>query len=296
MNRKRRAKLVNGFDFALFTFPALAAVLITTNIPFVMSIYYSLFDWNGLSRSMTFVGFDNFVRIFTIDAQFMKAIQFTVRFAAFYIIIVNVLAIVIALPLSKPGIVSQIGRSCFYIPNIISLIAVSLVWRFLFGPGFDALADITGFEIFRWSWLGTSTLAFYSTLILTLWQSVGFYMIIYVAGIIGVPQDITEAAQIDGSRGIGHFFHITLPLIMPSVTVCVFTSLIGALKLFDVVLAFTKGGPGGSTATIAWNIYQEAFSKHRFGVATAKSVVFFAAVLVITVIQLAFFKKREVEI
>jgi raffinose/stachyose/melibiose transport system permease protein len=133
-------------------------------------------------------------------------------------------------------------------------------------------------------------------LILTVWQSVGFYMIIYIAGIIGIPKDVVEAAEIDGSRGIRHFLRITLPLIMPSVTVCIFTSLTGALKLFDVVLAFTKGGPGGSTATISWNIYQEAFSSYRYGVATAKSVVFFAAVLIITVIQLAFFKKREVEV
>jgi len=267
--------------------------MIITDIPFVMSLFYSLFDWNGLSRTKTFVGLANFVRIFTNDKNFVKSILFTLRFSAYYVIVVNVLGMLFALPLAKAGPASKIGRSLFYIPNVISMIAVALVWKFLFGHGFDALASITGWDIFKWSWLGSSNLAFYSVLIVTLWQSVGFYVIVYVAGIIGVPKDIIEAADIDGSRGIGHFFHVTLPLIMPSVTVCVFSSLTGAFKLFDVILAFTRGGPGGSTMTVAFHIYNEAFAKYRYGLAIAKSVLFFAAVLLVTVLQLTFFKRRE---
>ena len=296
MGIKIKKKIINGLDFAVFTFPALIMVLIATNIPFILNLYYALFDWNGVSRSMKFVGLNNFIRIFTIDAQFSKATFFTLRFAIFYLFIVNVIAIIFALMLARVSLISSIGRSCYYIPNIISLIAVGFIWKFIFGPGFDYLYTLTGLEFYKLSWMGSSKLAFYSVLIVTIWQNSGFYMIIYIAGILGIPKDVIEAAEIDGSRGIGHFFRITLPLIMPSVTVCIFTSLTYAFKLFDIVLVFTMGGPGGSTETVAYNIYAEAFKKQRYGLATAKSVVFFMVVLIVTAIQLVIFKKREVEV
>lgn len=282
--------------FALFVFPALIFVLFATDIPFLMNLYYSFFKWNGIGKSMTFVGLDNFIHIFTKGGLFWKGALFTLRFAVFYVIIVNVISLTIALFLSKKSKISSVGRAFYYIPYIISLTAISLIWKFIFGPGFEALYSITGWEFFNWSWVGTPKLAFYVVVMMTVWQNIGFYMVNYIAGIISVPTELSEAARIDGANRVQNFFKITLPLIMPSISICLLTSLTFSFKLFDVVMVFTKGGPANSTVTVAYDIYKEAFASNNYGLATAKSLVFVAFVLLITSAQLIISKRREVEV
>jgi hypothetical protein len=282
--------------FALFVFPAVIFVLFATDIPFLMNLYYSFFKWNGIGKNMTFVGFDNFVRIFTKGGLFWKGAMFTLRFSLFYVIIVNVISLTVALFLSKKSKISSAGRAFYYIPYIISLTAISLIWKFIFVPGFEALYSMTGWECFNWSWVGTPKLAFYVVVIMTVWQNIGFYMANYIAGIISVPTELSEAARIDGAGRVQSFFRITLPLIMPSISICLLTSLTFSFKLFDVVMVFTKGGPANSTVTVAYDIYKEAFVNNNYGFATAKSLVFVAFVLLVTSIQLIITKRREVEV
>lgn len=281
--------------FILFVFPALAFVLFATDIPFVMNLYYSVFDWNGIGKSMEFVGLDNFVKIFTNDSLFWKSVMFTLKFSVFFVIIVNLISLVVAVVLSKENKSSSIGRAFYYIPYIISLTAISLIWKFIFGPGFEALYNITGWEFFNWSWVGTPKLAFYVVVIMAVWQNVGFYMVNYIAGITSVPGELVEAAKIDGATNFQTFRKITIPMIMPAVSICTLTSLTFAFKLFDIIMVFTKGGPANSTVSVAYNIYKEAFVTSRYGMATAKSLVFVVFVLMVTVIQLKVTKSREVE-
>lgn len=288
-------KIKDFLIFALFVFPAVTFVLFATDIPFLMNLYYSFFEWNGISKNMKFVAFDNFIRIFTADSLFWKSAKFTLKFAVFYVLIVNVISLTIALVLSKERKRSSVGRAFYYVPYIISLTAISLIWKFIFGPGFEALYNITGWEFFNWSWLGTSKLAFFVVVIMTVWQNVGFYMVNYIAGIIAVPKDVMEAAHIDGASKWNVLSKITLPLIMPSVSICMLTSLTFAFKLFDVIMVFTKGGPANSTISVAYNIYKEAFVNSNYGLATAKSLVFVVFVLIVTAIQLRVTKAREVE-
>ena len=276
--------------FAIFVFPAVIFVLFATDIPFLMNLYYSFFKWNGIGKNMTFVGFDNFVRIFTKGGLFWKGAMFTLKFSLFYVIIVNIISLTVALFLSKKSKISSAGRAFYYIPYIISLTAISLIWKFIFGPGFEALYSMTGWEFFNWSWVGTPKLAFYVVVIMTVWQNIGFYMANYIAGIISVPTELSEAARIDGAG------RITLPLIMPSISICLLTSLTFSFKLFDVVMVFTKGGPANSTVTVAYDIYKEAFVNNNYGFATAKSLVFVVFVLLVTSIQLIITKRREVEV
>ena len=273
--------------FALFVFPAVAFVLFATDIPFMMTLYYSVFDWNGIGKSMTFVGLGNFVKIFTNDTLFWKGVRFTLKFAVFYVVIVNIISLVVALIMSKERKSSSIGRAFYYIPYIISLTAISLIWKFIFGAGFEALYNITGWEFFNWSWVGTPKLAFR--------QRVGFYMVNYIAGIIAVPKDLIEAAKIDGANSFQVFLKITVPMIMPAVSICMLTALTFAFKLFDIIMVFTKGGPANSTVSVAYNIYKEAFVNNKYGLATAKSLVFVFFVLIVTAIQLKVTKSREVE-
>lgn len=295
MNKLKDKNIKKFLLFALFVFPAVGFVLFSTGIPFIMNLYYSVFKWNGVGRSMEFVGLDNFVKIFTNDRLFWKGVSFTLKFAVFYVIIVNAVSLAVALVMSKERKSSSVGRAFYYVPYIISLTAISLIWKFILGPGFEALYEVTGWGFFNWSWVGTPKLAFYVVVIMAVWQNVGFYMVNYVAGIIAVPKELLEAAKIDGANAVQIFSKITIPMIMPAISICMFTSLTFAFKLFDIIMVFTKGGPANSTVTVAYNIYQEAFSNSQYGLATAKSLVFVVFVLIVTAIQMKITKSKEVE-
>ncbi len=214
----------------------------------------------------------------------------------FFIIVVNALALLMAVLLVNKTRISSISRSFIFIPHIISLVAISLIWKFIFGPGFTYLQDLTNLDIFGWSWLGGDVkVTFFATELVAIWQNVGFYMIIYIAGLMAIPSDVIEAASIDGASRVQTFIKVKMPLLMPAFTICLFHSLTYGFKVFDVILVLTQGGPANSTSSIAFNIFREAFTTNRYGLATAKSLIFFMGVLVITLIQLKVFKSKEVE-
>ncbi|WP_020613339.1 carbohydrate ABC transporter permease [Sediminispirochaeta bajacaliforniensis] len=292
MNNNASEKLI----FGIFVLPSLAFVLFATDIPFLLNLYYSVFDWNGISKSMSFIGMGNFVKTFTDDALFWQSVSFTLRFTLFYVVLVNITSLMAALALQKGSTVSILGRAFFYIPYIISLTAIGLIWKFLLGPGFDALYQLSGNEFFGISWLGEPKYAFIIVVVMSVWQTLGFYMINYITGLIAVPTDLLEAATIDGANAIQRFFHVTLPMIMPAISICLLTSLTFAFKLFDIILVFTKGGPANSTVTVTYDIYKEAFINSNYGLATAKSLIFVAFVLIVTLFQTKLTKKQEVEI
>lgn len=281
--------------FALFVFPAVVFVLFATDSPFVMNLYYSVFNWNGIGKNMEFVGLANYVKIFTADPLFWKGVRFTLKFAVFYVVIVNIVSLTVAVVMARENKVNSLGRAFYYIPYIISLTAISLIWKFILGPSFEALYSVTGWEFFNWSWLGTPKLAFYVVVVMAVWQNLGFYMVNYIAGIIAVPGELLEAARIDGATSFQVFRKITIPMIMPAISICMLTSMTFAFKLFDIIMVFTKGGPANSTVSVAYNIYKEAFVNSKYGLATAKSLVFVVFVLIITAIQMKITKSKEVE-
>lgn len=281
-------------ELMMFSLPALATVAVVTLIPFLMNMYYALYEWNGISKDKTFVGLQNFAYIFKSDTGFKTSLVFTLKFTVLFVLIVNVLAIVIAYALANNRKIAYLFRSFYFTPYIISLVAISLIWKCILGPGFNNLYDMTNWEFFGISWLGSPKPALATVVFVAVWQNIGYYMVIYVAGFTGVASDVLEAASVDGATGFTKFARIQLPLLMPSITICAFTSLTYSFKLFDVILVLTKGGPAGSTTSIAYNIYTEAFSASNYGLATAKSLIFFVLVLAITAIQLKFFKSKEV--
>ena len=296
VHSKKGKKRKETLMFIIFVVPALAFVLFATDIPFVMNIYYSVFDWNGISKNLTFVGLENFRKIFTSDKTYWTSWWFTLRFTFFYVIIVNAISLAIALALSKENRFAQVGRAFYYIPYIISLTAISLIWEFILGPAFDSLYESTGWSFFGMSWLGKPNLAFIVLVVITVWENVGFYMINYIAGIVSVPRDYMEAAKIDGANRWKAFWKVMFPLIMPSVSICFLTSLTFGFKLFDIIMVFTKGGPVNSTVSVAYNIYKEAFTNNHYGTATAKSLIVVAFILIVTGIQMRVTKKQEVEL
>jgi raffinose/stachyose/melibiose transport system permease protein len=281
-------------EFFWMTAPAVIVILAFVEIPFLMSIMYSFTKWNGIDKAAQFIGLANYKELLTADPWFGGAITFTLIFTILAVVAINVIALLLAVILDMNIRGKNVLRAAFYIPNIISLIVIGYVWRFIFSRGFDSL-KFTHLGVFQLSWLGDSRLAFVSVLLVSVWQSIGFYMVIYIAGLQTVPREQLEAAVIDGASPVGRFFRITLPLIMPSVTVAVFYSISNALKTFDVIFSLTFGGPGSATTSIALDIYKTAFSDNRFGYGSAKSVVLFLLILAVTVTQLNTFKRREVQ-
>lgn len=291
LGRKWSEKL----EFGIFTLPVLICIAIAFYIPFAMTIRYSLLKWNGISKNPQFIGLDNFKQIFMGDANFTSAAWFTVKYAIVYIVLVNVLAIGLAVILDMKLKSTTWLRTAFFIPYILSLVIVGFIWKFIFMQGFESLGASTGWGIFKLSWLGEPGLAFVSIVAVSVWQSIGFYLVIYIAGLQSVPEDLKEAATVDGAGPFRRFISITLPLLAPSITISVFMALTNSIKVFDVILSLTGGGPGGTTYSIAYDIYRDTFQNNMFGYGTAKALILFVAVLIVTLIQLSLFKRREVD-
>jgi len=281
--------------FFLFIVPALGAILLSVEVPFVMSIVYSFTKWNGLDRVPEFIGLENYKELIFDDPAMMNALAFTFKQTIFRVIFTNIIALLLAVFLDGEIRGKNALRAAFYIPNIVSLIVIGYIWRFIFSRGFDSLYQSVKLPFLMLSWLGDAKMAFVSVLIVSIWQSIGFYMVIYIAGLQVIPRELIEAAMIDGAGEVSRFLKIIVPLIMPSITVSVFHSVSNSLKTFDVIFSLTNGGPGMSTTPIALDIYRTAFITNRFGYGTAKSVILFLLILLITFFQVKFFKGREVE-
>lgn len=291
IRRFRRAR-----QFVYFTFPAIILVVVFVLLPFVMSVSYSFTKWNGLDKIPKFIGFQNYAALLK-DSDMFHTFGFTLEYALVMVILVNVIALLLSLALDSRMVVGKnLYRGAIFLPYIISLIVVGYIWRFIFNQGFDAAYAFTHIAFFKSSWLGNAHLVFFSIVLVSVWQAAGFYVVVYLAGLQTVPPQLIEAATIDGAGSATRFFRVTLPLLMPSVTVCVFYSISNALKTFDVIFSLSGGGPGTASTTAALYIYQTAFIYSRFGYGTAQSVTLFLLIATVTIFQLTVFKNREVEV
>lgn len=265
----------------LFMGPASAAFVIVVVIPFIMSIYYSFTDWNGIAGTVHFVGFDNFKRIFSSKSIFLDSFWFTFKMSVISCLVINGLGILMAEILTTRVFGRNIFRSIFFMPNLIGGLILGFIGRFIFVNGFPAIGEAIGSSFFNQQWLGTETTAFLGILIVLVWQNVGYIMVIMIAAFVNVDVSLTEAAKIDGANSIQTFFKVKIPQTMPFLTICLFWTLANAFKMFELNLSLTNGGPYGSTTSMALNIYKEAFTNNKYGMATAESLVFIVIVLVI---------------
>ncbi|NHN29207.1 carbohydrate ABC transporter permease [Paenibacillus agricola] len=280
----------------VFIGPALIFFAIIVVVPFLMSIYYSFTEWNGVTTTVKWVGLDNFKQIIMGDEDFHKAFWFTTRFTVMMVLLANLLGFLLALLLTQALKTRNILRTVFFLPNVIGGLLLGFIWQFIFVKGFATIGELTHIGFFELPWLGDAPTAFWGLVIVSVWQTAGYLMIIYIAGLANVPRDILEAARIDGANRWQVLRSITVPLIMPAVTVCLFLTISWAFKMYDLNVSLTKGGPFNSTESVALNIYEEAFRNNRYGLGTAKSVIFFMVVAVITIVQVWITKKKEVEV
>lgn len=292
MNRKKTSRLTNQI---VFVGPAILFFILIIAIPFVLGLYYSFTNWDGVSGKAVGVGFDNYKQIFMEDSSFRDSFWFTTRFTVLGVVITNVAGFFLAYFLTKPLKTRNLLRTIFFMPNVIGGLLLGFIWQFIFVKGFSALGSATGISFFNLPWLGTENTAFWAIVIVFVWQTAGYLMVIYISSLNNVPKDILEAAEIDGASRMQVLRSIIIPLIMPAATVCLFLAISWSFKMFDLNLSLTKGGPFGSTESVAMNIYNEAFSKNRYGLGTAKAIIFFVIVAIVTSLQVKFTKSKEVE-
>ena len=269
---------------AVFLLPTVAAFIIGFVWPFFWGIYLSFFRFKTLSNT-TFTGFKNYMAALS-DASFLHSFWFTCLFTLVSVILINLVAFFIALALTKRIRGASVFRTVFFMPNLIGGIVLGYIWKLI----------LNGIIIkFFGSTLAlNATFGFWGLVILTAWQQIGYMMIIYIAGLQNVPGEYLEAAQIDGADSLQVLRHITLPTVMPSITICTFLTLTNSFKLFDQNLALTAGEPAHTTEMLALNIYKSFYeSATNMGVGQAKAVVFFIVVVIISLTQLYLTSKKE---
>lgn len=271
--------------FPVFALPTLAAFTIGFILPFLLGIYLSFCEFTTVTDAR-FVGIRNYLKIWG-DSTFIHALWFTALFTIISVLVINVLAFAIAMLLTKgiPG--TNAFRTVFFMPNLIGGIVLGYIWQLILN---GILANFGRTLVY------SATYGFWGLVILMCWQQIGYMMIIYIAGIQNIPGELIEAAKIDGATAPQVLTNVTLPMVMPSITVCTFLTLTNGFKLFDQNLALTNGAPSDMSQMMALNIYDTFYTRQGFeGVGQAKAVVFFIIVAVIAVGQNVITRSKEVQ-
>ncbi|MCL6602960.1 MAG: sugar ABC transporter permease [Paenibacillus sp.] len=282
----------------VFILPSFILYTLFVIIPTLGSVYYSFTSWDGVSSDVRFIGFANFVEIWN-SPRVHNALKNTMLLTVSLVILENIVAIMLAMLVDKVRWFRNLFRSVFYFPVLISGIVMGFVWTIILNYNFgvvNQMLDSIGLGAYIVDWLGNPKYAMLSIILSTVWKSAGYYMIIYLAGLQGIPQELTEAASIDGANGRQQFRHITFPLLAGSVTVCMVLSMISSLKIFDQIAVMTDGGPGFETETLTYIIYKVGIGELRQGFGTAMALVLFLIILIITVFQVKVLQKREVQL
>ncbi|NOU77477.1 ABC transporter permease subunit [Paenibacillus sp. LMG 31459] len=281
----------------MFMMPAFIIFSMFIVIPMISSFYFSLTDWNGLNPHFNFIGLKNYRNLIR-DTEVWIALKNTVIFALLVTILQNVLSLGLAMLVDGTGWITRFLRVFYLIPALLSALAIGFIWSYMYNPVFGvinlALENI-GLSSWTQDWLGDPKWSMLSVVFTNIWQWAGLSLVIYLAGLQAIPSDLYEAADIDGANRWHQFKHITFPLIAPAFTVNILISIIGSFKVFDIIFVMTKGGPGTATESLAILLYKKAFNYNEMGYGTAIAIVMFFIILLISVIQLRFLRRREIE-
>ena len=286
----------NRMQATLLLGPAVIIYVVFALYPMIDVVGLSLQKWNGLDANKQFVGVDNYVAIFTKDPVFWGAFRNTVIWTVLSVIFPPLIGLLLALGLNQPIFGRNSLRAIFYLPVIIAPIAVATMWRWMYDPFFGLFGQLlTQFGLQSWiqDWLGNRDLALYSAFVAHVWQSVGFSMVLFLAGLQGVNKTLIEAARIDGAGRWNVFRYVTFPALKATITIVLVLSIISSLKAFDIVYGLTGGGPAQSTQMLALWAFTQSMQIFDFGRGSAISVVLLAITLAVVVPYLRWTQQRE---
>ena len=272
--------------FPVFVLPTLLAFTIGFIVPFIMGVYLSFCKFTTVTDAK-FVGLQNYVKIFIEDGTFGHALWYTTAFTVVSVVLINVIGFAVALLLTKKIKGTNIFRTVFFMPNLIGGIVLSYIWLMIFNSVLSHFSKTI---------VSTQWYAFWGLILVVCWQQIGYMMIIYIAGIQNIPGELIEAAKIDGANSWQLLRHVTVPMLMPTITICTFLTLTNGFKLFDQNLALTGGNPGKMSELLALNIYNTMYGTTGWqGVGQAKAVIFFILVAIIAVAQNKLTTSKEVQ-
>lgn len=307
-------------NFIFFLVPSLGSFILFVATPFLMGIWFSFTDWTGLNNgNEVWVGFQNYSTIFT-DALFIYSFMRTTLYSILNVIVINAVAFSLALLVTQNLKLKNVYRAGFFMPNLIGGLVLGYIWQFVFSSVVPAVGDLVGSDsgIFAHSLIGAAASSGESMgalITVVAWQYAGYIMMIYIAALQNVPQDLIEASKIDGASAIQRLRHIILPLVTQAFTIALFLTLVTSFKQYDTVFALTGGGPStlmpewfanlmnvptytsvNSLDLMAINIYDTAFSRYRMGIGQAKAIIFFLILMIVSVAQVTYTQKKEVEL
>lgn len=295
MNDKKRNTMQKNMEkqYLILVLPGFIIFTIGLIIPLLLAFRYSFTSWDGLSAEKPFVGLQNYAHLFK-DSDFLNAWWFTIKFTIGNTIIQNVLALLFAIALDSGIKAQKIYRTALFVPCLISAVIVGFVWLKLYSNVLPDLNDIFGTNI-NFMLFGSSKTVLSGLLIANNWQWVGYWMLIYLAGLQSIPSDLYEAARVDGANAWSRFWHVTIPMLAPAITICVVGITTGSLKVYDLLVSSTGGGPGRASVSVILQTYSTAISGRQYGYGSAMSVSLVVVLLLVALIQVKGLRSKEVQ-
>lgn len=278
-----------------FVVPALAVYLFYFLLPIPLSTYYSLFNWDGLSPLTRFIGLGNFERLLT-NPVFWQSFGNNIRLVILSLVIQLPFGLALGLIVSSKLKGTGMFKLLYFIPMTISAVAIGITWKFIYAPNYGLLNTILrriGLDGWTQGWLGEPNLAFGAIVAAISWQHIPFYMVLFAAGLAGIPRDLIESAYIDGATGFQSFLHVTIPLLVPTIRTAAVLSLTGSLKYFALIFVMTGGGPNHASELMATYMYKQAFTNFSMGYGSSVAVVMFVIAIALTILILTFGKKGD---
>lgn len=266
----------------------LAVYFVFCILPSLQAVFNSFFEWDGLSGTSEFVGLDNFIKLFTADIVFRTAAKNTVLYTIFVVVFQNAVSLAVAALIYKRSAANSFYRTLFYLPVIFSSVTIGFIWSFIYDPNIGVLNTVLGamgLQSLRHVWLSEKTVSILAIAAVHVWWGVGQGMVLYIAGLQNVPQELMESARLDGCSGWQEFWKITIPSLMPVVTVVFVLTTIGSFRTFELVYTMTGGGADNSSMVLALESYRESFRFGRMGYGSAIAVVLLVVVSVLSLIQ-----------
>jgi multiple sugar transport system permease protein/raffinose/stachyose/melibiose transport system permease protein len=278
----------------LFTLPALTIVFVFFLFPMLRALLLSFTNWDGIARTYRWIGLKNFQTVVS-DSSFRQIVFNTLYLTIIYVPVLNVVALLLAVGVYNAGRAGNLYKAMLFFPNLLSMTVIGLIWNIIYRYNglFNRFLAAVGLKVLVQDWLGQVNTVLPAMSVTIIWFAVGYYLLIYLAGLNTVPVEIYESAEVEGVSAWQRLFRITIPLIAPSITINAVLSTIGIVTLFDLPFVLTGGGPGFKSQTIAMHVYAYAFQQLRTSYALALAVILGAFAILITSLQLRFLRRRE---
>lgn len=295
MKKKKKSSMEDKMfrQYLVLVLPGFIIFTIGLIIPLLLSFRYSLTSWDGMTAEKPFVGLKNYIDLIH-DKDFRDTWWFTIKFTIGNTIIQNVAALLFAVALDSGIKAQKIYRTAFFVPCLISAVVVGFIWLKMFSNVLPALNDWLGTN-FDFLLFGKPNTVLGGLLIANNWQWIGYWMLIYLAGLQSVPAELYEAAKVDGAGPVKRFFHVTIPMLAPSITICVVGITTGSLKVYDLLVSSTKGGPGRASTSVIYQTYTTAINGRQYGYGSAMTVTLVVVLLLVALIQVKGLKSKEVQ-